>query len=78
MANSGAEYLSKTITQYLNGLGANNASAGYTPNQLKESAGVQKENAENLKGAFDFLAWVRENWQLAILGVVAILVLLKD
>lgn len=29
-------------------------------------------------GTFDFIVWVRENWQLAVLGLVALLILLKD
>lgn len=27
---------------------------------------------------FDFVVWLTQNWQLAIIGVVAILVLIKD
>jgi hypothetical protein len=78
VANSGAQNLSNVISAYLKGLGYNNPSAGYTPEQIKSNAGTQKETVENLKGAFDIVAWIRENWQLAILGLIAILVLLKD
>lgn len=30
------------------------------------------------ESGFDIIAWVRENWQLAIVGIVALLVLLRD
>lgn len=78
MANSGAQYLSDTMSKYLNGLGVNNASAGYTPKQLSDNAKTNKEAVDNVKEVFDIFLWVKENWQLAIVGVVALLVLLKD
>jgi len=78
MANSASETLSKNIAIYLNGLGYNNASAGYTPTQLKQNAQVQKDGAETVTAAFDILVWIKDNWQLAVLGLVALLVLLRD
>lgn len=78
MAKSASETLAENISIYLNGLGDRNLSAGFTPDQLRRNAQAQKDGVENVKEAFDFIAWIRENWQLAVLGAVALLVLLRD
>jgi hypothetical protein len=76
--NPGANVLTNTVSTYLNGLGINNPAAGYTPTQLKEISQTQKDWAETFQQAFDIIDWFKENWQLAIIGFVALLVLLRD
>lgn len=38
----------------------------------------EKVEEKVLDPAFNFVSWINENWQLAVVGVVALLVLLKD
>jgi len=55
---------------------------GITPKKIQETAKVQKDGAQVLKEVattpFDFITWVGQNWQLVVVGAVAILVLLRD
>lgn len=53
----------------------------YTKKNVEALTGVSStaETAANAAGdVFDIVAWIRGNWQLAILGLVALLVLLRD
>ena len=53
----------------------------YTLDNLKVAKKVTKTAdaaATAVNASFDIIAWLKENWQLAIVGVVALLVLLKD
>lgn len=53
----------------------------YTKKNL-EALGVVSSTAGSVKEVaakgFDIVVWIKENWQLAVLGLVALLVLLKD
>ena len=54
---------------------------GYVPglSDIVDAGRESFENiADNVGGPFDIVVWVRENWQLAVLGLVAFLVLLRD
>lgn len=37
-----------------------------------------KTATDVVSGTFDIIAWIKENWQLAVLGLVALLVILRD
>lgn len=53
----------------------------YTEDNMKLYKGATSvgEVAGNVAvGGFNFIKWIGHNWQIAILGVVALLVLLKD
>jgi len=34
--------------------------------------------ASAVEGSFDIIIWLKNNWQIAVIGAVALLVLLKD
>ncbi len=54
---------------------------GYVPG-LSDIVDAGRESIEsmidNSNAKFDFVSWIRANWQLAVLGLVALLVLLRD
>ena len=54
---------------------------GYVPG-LSDMIDAGRDSFENMAdsigGQFDFIHWIRGNWQIAVLGVVALLVLLRD
>lgn len=48
-------------------------------NKAADNVGAVVEAAQSVATVpFDFIMWMKDNWQLAILGAVAILVLIKD
>lgn len=75
----------KSSSPILYALTGGDRATEYTLKNLKpaqmitETTGAVVDTAGAVvEGAFDFVAWIRGNWQLAILGIVALLVLLKD
>lgn len=48
-------------------------------NKAAENVGSVIDAARTVATApFDFIVWIKDNWQLAVVGAVAILVLIRD
>lgn len=60
-------------------LNAHKIISGEAKENMQQSTGKFFEVVGTIvKTPFDFVAWLYNNWQLAIIGVVALLVLLRD
>ena len=57
-----------------------------TNNKLLRSAQDVSDKATNVtnniigsvSGPFDFISWASKNWQLVVVGIIALIVLIKD
>lgn len=62
------------------------AALGLTPSKIKESATTQKQGVEAAQSVVNavittpvnIVSWLTNNWQIAVVGVVALLVLIRD
>jgi len=70
------------IQNLVNMSGMYSQAVGMTPDKIKENAAIQKKGGKVIEtivtAPFDIVGWLINNWQLAVIGAVAILVLIRD
>lgn len=76
------EGTTKAIQDLVNASGVYLQGVGVTPTKISESAKVQKEGAQVITSIVttpvNVIDWIAKNWQIAVVGVIALLVLLRD